>query len=410
MQSVVWSPNASSAKYVTNEILAPFTAPKICTTKIELTLSCRNLLNRDIASKSDPYVLLSMKEKWQDNLSWKEIVRTETIENNLNPQWAKTFIVDYKFETIQDMKFEVRDDDSGGKCGKYQVLGVFETILSDIVSHSGKQFVGKLKSSWAEDCGEIILVAEEVLTCKKMVEILFKTDNLMRQSWLKRNNPFLVISRSNEDGSYSVVKRPGRVETTPNRLWNFSSSPTWKLSIHLSSLCNGDYDRSIKIDCYDRRMNGNHKLIGTCVTTLKTLEVGTLKLYKATAKSSSNCRQTGKLKIIKYQITDDITFMDYIRNGTQMHFAVAVDFTQSNKIYTDTQSLHFLCENFQNPYQIALRSVGEIIQHYDTSQLYPAFGNFLFLLLEKNKSTYLYYFQALALKYLPMARFPITFP
>lgn len=389
MQSVAWSSNAaSSAKFVTNEMLAPFVPQKVCTTKVELTMSCTNLLNLDIASKSDPYCLLSMKEKWQDNLSWRQIERTETIDNCLNPQWAKKFVVDYKFETIQDMRFEIRDDDSGGKCGKFQVLGVFETILSDIVSHSGIQFVGKLTSSLAQDCGEIILVAEEVSVCKKIVEVEFKAENLKRQSWLKSNNPFLVISRSNEDGSYSVVKRPGTIESTlsTNPIWKLIQStrnPAWKLSIHLTSLCNGDYDRGIKIDCYDRRLNGNHKLIGSCVTSLRTIEVETLKLYKSVSKSKSKYRETGQIKIIKFGITDEVTFMDYIRDGTQMHFAVAVDFTQSNKVYTSPESLHYLSADGMNPYQIALRSVGEIIQHYDNSQLYPAFGKSFICSLKK---------------------------
>lgn len=377
MQSLAWSSNASSAKVVTNEMLAPFVPPKVCTTKIELSLSCTNLMDLDIASKSDPYCLLSMKEKWQDNLSWKQIARTETIDNCLHPQWAKKFVIDYKFETIQELKFEVRDDDSGGRCGKFQVLGVFETILSDIVSHTGKQFVGKLTSSLAEDCGEIILVAEEVSICKKIVDIEFKVESLRRQSWLKRNSPFLVISRSNEDGSYSVVKRPGTIVSARNTFWKSirTTYPIWKLSIRLTSLCNGDYDRSIKIDCYDRRGNGNHVLIGTCFTSLKTIDVDPLTLYKSIKQSKSNRRQTGLLQIVKFQITDEVTFMDYIRNGTQMHFAVAVDFTQSNKIYTDPTSLHYLSENNGlNPYQIALRSVGEIVQLYDNSQLYPAFG------------------------------------
>ncbi|KAJ6642382.1 Copine-9 [Pseudolycoriella hygida] len=365
MNKVAWSPNASSKKFVTNEVLAPFMPQKVCTTKVEISMSCSNLLDLDIASKSDPYVVLSMKEKWQDDLSWKQIDRTETIYNSLNPQWAKKFIVDYKFETIQEMKFEVRDDDSGGKCGRFQYLGIFETILSDIVSHPRTQFVGKLTGAMGKNCGEIILVAEEVSACKKLVEVELKAANLKRQSWLKRNNPFLVVSRLNEDDSYSVVKRLG---TIPTR------NATWKLSIHLNSLCNGDYDRGIKIDCYNRRRDGNHKLIGTCETSLREIQVETLKLYKTRKQSTSNSIETGKLKILRFQITDEVSFMDYIRNGTQMHFAVAVDFTQSNKDYTSPESLHYLSANSLNPYQIALRSVGEIIQHYDNSHLYPAFG------------------------------------
>ncbi len=380
MQSVVWSSNAkSSAKFKTNELLAPFVPQKVCTTKIELTLSCRNLMNMDIASKSDPYCYLSMKEKWQDDLSWKQIGRTETIYDCLNPQWAKKMIVDYKFEAIQEMKFGVRDDDSGGRGGRFQMQGEFVTVLSEIVSHTGTQFVGKLKSPLAEECGEIIIVAEELSVCKKIVDVEFKVEKLKRHSWWRPINPFLVISRSNEDGSYSVVKRPGTVESATHiPIWKLSKPfPVWKLTIHLTSLCNGDYDRNIKIDCYDRRRNGNHKLIGSCETSLRTLEVETQKLYH-NVKNSKNRKVTGKLQITKFQITDEVTFMDYIRHGTQMHFGVAVDFTQSNKDYTDPESLHHLSGNGLNPYQIALRSVGEIVQLYDNSQLYPAFGMLLF--------------------------------
>lgn len=378
MQSVAWSTGASSAgaKTFTNEMLTPFVQSKVCTTKIELSLSGNGLLNLDIASKSDPYCVLSMKERWQSEISWRQIARTETLYDCLNPQWAKQFIVDYKFETIQDMKFEIRDDDSDGKCGKYQVMGVFQTILSDIVAHRGQQFVGKLNSPLAEDCGEIILVAEEVSACKKLVEIEFKAEKLKRQSWFRGNDPFLVISRLNEDGSYSVVKRPGTIEsprTLMTKLPMRRPYPIWKLSIQLTGLCNGDYDRSIKIDCYNRRRNGNHKLIGTCSTSLRTIEAETLKLFPPKTRST-HCLQSGKLKIIKFQIVEDVTFMDYIRNGTQMHFAVAVDFTQSNGNYTNAGSLHHLDDDNLNPYQIALQSVGEIVQNYDTSKLYPAFG------------------------------------
>lgn len=377
MQSVFWSSSASSAQYKTDDVLRPFAPQVVCTTKVELTLSCKNLLNRDLASKSDPYCILSMKERGQDDLSWKQIGRTETIENCLDPQWAKKFIVNYNFETIQDMRFDIRDDDSGGKCGKFDTLGSFDTILSTIVSFSGKQFVGKLMCPLAKECGEIILVAEEVAICKKLLEVEFKTEKLKKQSWYRYNDPFLVISRSNEDGSYSVVKRPGTIESSGTPFWMLTlskPSPTWKMSIRLTSLCNGDYDRNIKIDCYDRRRNGNHKLIGSCVTTLRTIEIETLKLYKYKGKK---CDVSGIIKMQKFQILNEVTFMDYIRHGTQMHFAVAVDFTQSNVEYTKPESLHHLKADALNPYQIALQSVGEIVQHYNNSQLYPAFGMFL---------------------------------
>jgi len=75
-------------------------------------------------------------------------------------------------------------------------------------------------------------------------------------------------------------------------------------------------------------------------------------------------------------VTQEVTFVDYIRGGTQMHFAVAIDFTASNGDVRDPRSLHFLEYSGDRPnsYEIALRSVGEIIKSYDTQGLFPSYG------------------------------------
>merc|ERR1719367_2233807 len=52
---------------------------------IELSVSCTNLKDKDVFSKSDPVCLLF--EKQQER--WIEIGRTEMILNELNPRWTK---------------------------------------------------------------------------------------------------------------------------------------------------------------------------------------------------------------------------------------------------------------------------------------------------------------------------------
>lgn len=364
-----WSTNATSAKYITDEMLAPFVSEFLPTTQVELTLSCRNLINADIITKSDPFCIVWMKEPWQEQ--HYEVARTETIDDNLNPQWVKKLILNYNFETIQKLKFEVRDEDLQGS----DFLGRFETTLSDLVSHCGRQFVGKLVGIPNRNCGEIIIVTEEVTSCKQIAEIQFSATNLSKLSWICSNDPFLVISRSNEDGSHSVVAKTEPVPSTQN--------PTWKpILIRATTLCNGDFDRNIKIDCYDHRSNGSHKLIGTCCTSLRnlstTFDTPMNLINEEKQKSKPGHGGAGVLRVDKIHLTEDVTFLDYIRNGTQMHFAVAIDFTASNGVYTDPKSLHYLCGNRLNSYEIALRSLGEIIQHYDDSLLFPAFGKVSF--------------------------------
>lgn len=334
------------------------------TTQIEMTLSCKNLINADVLSKSDPYCLVLMKESWQDR--FHQIGRTEKIDDNLNPEWVKKFIISYNFETVQKMRFEVWDED----INESDFLGEFETTLAEIVSNAGRQFRGKLNNKKAKNAGHIIIVTEELSTCKQTIEMQFQGKHLEKMNWFVRNDPFLVFYRSNDDGSFSVVTKTEVIHSTQNPKWQ-------SIKIKASSLCNGDYDRNIKIECYDNRSNGDHKLIGTCYTSLKILSngVGDCNHYTLrNPKKQDKKEHSGHLELIKLNISEEVSFMDYIRSGTQMHFAVAIDFTASNKAPNDPQSLHYLSLNQPNSYEIALKSVGEILQYYDSSQMYPAFG------------------------------------
>lgn len=56
---------------------------------------------------------------------------------------------------------------------------------------------------------------------------------------------------------------------------NNNCNPLWKkFSIPLRTLCNGDLDRNIKVECYDHNKSGNHSLIGEFYLTVRQLQVG----------------------------------------------------------------------------------------------------------------------------------------
>ena len=44
--------------------------------------------------------------------------------------------------------------------------------------------------------------------------------------------------------------------------------------VSVRSLCNGDYDRNIKVECYDHNNSGNHSLIGEFYVTLRQMMEG----------------------------------------------------------------------------------------------------------------------------------------
>ena len=70
--------------------------------KVELFISCAKLKDKDFIGKSDPYCKIFMMTSGVDN-KWKEVGKTETIENNLNPQFKKSIILDYIFEKEQKL-------------------------------------------------------------------------------------------------------------------------------------------------------------------------------------------------------------------------------------------------------------------------------------------------------------------
>ncbi|KAG5838061.1 hypothetical protein ANANG_G00219800 [Anguilla anguilla] len=73
-------------------------------------LSVRNLLDVDTFSKSDPVVVLYVQGI--GTKEWREFGRTEVIDNTLNPDFVRKFVLDFFFEEKQNLRFDVYNVDS----------------------------------------------------------------------------------------------------------------------------------------------------------------------------------------------------------------------------------------------------------------------------------------------------------
>jgi Ca2+-dependent lipid-binding protein len=76
--------------------------------KLEMWLSARNLINTDFIGKSDPRCQVSIR-RWNEN--WQILGTTETIKEDLNPDWKTVFKFDYQFCQHQILAFEIVDVD-----------------------------------------------------------------------------------------------------------------------------------------------------------------------------------------------------------------------------------------------------------------------------------------------------------
>ena len=83
----------------------------------EIHVSCKNLINTDIMSKSDPFAVIYTREKYRCfhiifRLQWKELGRTEVIDDNLDPVFVKYIPVNYLFQEKQQVLYLLMIDES----------------------------------------------------------------------------------------------------------------------------------------------------------------------------------------------------------------------------------------------------------------------------------------------------------
>ncbi|XP_064354320.1 copine-5 [Dromaius novaehollandiae] len=373
--------------------LEPASGPgTVPATKVELTVSCRRLLDKDTFSKSDPLCVLYTQGT--ESKQWREFGRTEVIDNTLNPDFVRKFVLDYFFEEKQNLRFDLYDVDSKSPdLSKHDFLGQAFCTLGEIVGSAGSRLEKPLTMGTVtahsrgrkpapavsnggipgKKCGIIILLAEELGNCRDVATLQFCANKLDKKDFFGKSDPFMVFYRSNEDGTFTICHKTEVVRNTLNPVWQAFAIP-------VRALCNGDYDRPIKAEVYDWDRDGSHDFIGEFTTSYRELARGQsqFNVYEVVNPKKRMKKKkylnSGTVTLLSFAVEADHTFLDYIKGGTQLNFTVAIDFTASNGNPSQSTSLHYMNPYQLNAYAMALKAVGEIIQDYDSDKMFPALG------------------------------------
>lgn len=337
-------------------------------TKVELTISCDNLLDMDVFSKSDPLCALYINTSGSH---WYEFGRTEMILNNLNPKFAKKFVLDYYFEMVQRLKFCVYDiDNNTYDLADDDFLGELQCTLGQIVSNRQMTRPLMLTNGRPAGRGTITISAEEITDTR--VANFEVSARKLDKKYLWWSDPFLEFYKQTETG----WQLAHRTEVIYNNL-----NPTWRpFRISLRALCGGDVEKPIKVYCYDHHHNGSHDLIGSFETTLAEMQTGThispaeLKCINPKKLKKRGYQNSGVILFKRCQVEKEFTFLDYIMGGCQFNFTIAIDFTGSNGDPKSPQSLHYINPEGYNEYLSAIWAVGNVIQDYDSNKKFPVFG------------------------------------
>jgi hypothetical protein len=192
--------------------------------------------------------------------------------------------------------------------------------------------------------------------------------------WFGRSDPFLVISRLSEDGSYLPCWKNSKIDNNLNPVWPPARIP-------LQVLCNGDIDRPLRIDVWDWESSGRNQYMGVVSTSVRQLldsrgaAMNVIEPEKQ--KKSKSYVNSGTLTASNAMIEINPTLAEFIAGGLEISLVVAIDFTGSNGDPRSPQSLHYVDHSGvgrMNEYQQAISAVGSVVEQYDTDKMFPVFG------------------------------------
>ncbi|CAK86273.1 unnamed protein product (macronuclear) [Paramecium tetraurelia] len=336
--------------------------------KLELFISCRQLDDLDTVSVSDPFVVLYLLNSQK---KWLKIGQTELIWNNLNPNFATSFQIEYQFEAQQHLKLEVHHFVSQTQS---KIIGIAETTVAEIAGSKDQLLMADLFNSQKKKSGKIIVKADQVKQCNDEVEITVSGQNLPdTRFWFWHGaNPFLRFYRLRKDDTNPVL-------VYESEFIKDSSNPTWKpISCRAQKLCNGDYQMPIKVELWDYRTSGKHLYLGEtsfCIEELRDAFLQNKPFLKEFRNKQKNNSPAGTINFDNFILKQKHTFLDYRQGGQQLNLILAIDFTASNGNPKEKNSLHYMTEN-GNPSQYlqAITSVVEILINYDYDKKVPVYG------------------------------------
>lgn len=325
-------------------------------TFVDITVKCTDLAVIDRFTSINPVVFFL----YEDDNKFELKDKTEVQEKTVDPAFITSFRLAYSFEKQLRFKLEVYDNKLliDGKPTKNSLIGSNVFNVHEIVCSPGhtvtKPVVNPLNKK--KDLGKFIVHSEEIVESSKEIELVIG----------------LFISKSKFSCVFKIFKQIG---SDFHPIYQSESSKIehnqiiWKkCKISLNRLFGNDLSNAVKIEVY--KLDNGLKLIGACEMNLIKLEEKTFEYILGKSNKSSEI----KLIIHECTIKDRHTFLEYIRGGCEISMMVAIDFTKSNGDPTLESSLHYLDSEKPNEYIQAIRSVGEILQYYDSDKKIPVYG------------------------------------
>lgn len=117
----------------------------------------------------------------------------------------------------------------------------------------------------------IIVCAEEIGTNKEILHIKMNGRNLDKKDMFGKSDPFVMICKKMDDGSWTNVHKTDVKKNTLN--------PDWQpFSVRVASLTSGNPERPLRFQVWDWNSSGSSDFIGEFETNYGQLQQGKVKV------------------------------------------------------------------------------------------------------------------------------------
>lgn len=337
--------------------------------KLELYFSCMKLPDKDVMSKSDPFI--SCKVNTRGQTQQIPLGQTETLRNNLNPQFQRPITVNYFFESVQNLFIECRDDDGGGSS---EILGTATCTISQILMSPSEGLTLPLVNSFNKDGAKVTIRYIKIGETKKNYSFKIRCSNVKDIEIFSKSDPFLRIYRpspSYENGTNpESIPQGGWIQIHETEYYQDNLNPTFlPFSINGAQMNRGVGIMVNRWEIWDHSHRGKHELIGWVHVSTNEILNGKRSLETKDKKG----KFAGTILFDDIREVQQFPITDYIKLGLNLNLTIGVDFTGSNGVQKSPTSLHYMGNNL-NQYQNAIMEVGMVVIDYDYDKMVPAYG------------------------------------
>ena len=334
---------------------------------------CQNL-HLPSTSSQDPMCVMYLYDVKSE--SYMEFDRTEIVRGSKNPCFAKKFTINYFFNEIQKVKFQIYCINPKRRVVKNEdaVVSV-ELTLGEIVA-TGGELVRRLDSHKKSNMGYIIFSSQEVESSKRIV-----TMNVQghwpdaKNRWLmkyRKSCLFLVFHKILDDLSTESVYTTEVVNPGECQSWE-------PIVMRLKTLAEDDEARPFRVTCHRWISDGRQEQVGEFTTTIWEFKSGRSRKFQVHHSKKGFFKKKKQLNpAISFDRIGLQSFLDYIKGGMRINMTVAIDFTQKNGPQKNSKSLHYIdphkSRHILNQYAATLCCLGRVLQHYNKERIFSALG------------------------------------